>query len=173
MIEAEYTISYADYKAANQLYLRHRLWARISYILTIWIVPIFGVCLLAWSLWLRAHDVDASMNGPIIVSGAWLALAFPLARWLQVRRCYRNLFPKGVPKIARLMVNDEQVISVIPDRNEGRFYWRAIQDHAEDKNGMILFVAKKRFLLVPHRALTEAQWTELRELVAAKVGQRS
>jgi hypothetical protein len=103
---------------------------------------------------------------------AWLTFAFPLARLLQLRRCYRIMFPKGVPKVARLTVNDEQVITAIPDRNEGRFYWRGIQDHAEDKNGMILFVQKKRFLIVPHHALTEAQWEELRGLVAAKAAQR-
>jgi hypothetical protein len=171
MIEAKYTITYADYKAANRLYLRHRPWAGIGYILTIWIFPIFGACFLAWSLWLRAHDMDVPLHDPAgMFLVAWLAFVFPLARWLQLRRCYRTLFPKGAPKVACLTVNDEQVISAIPDRSEGRFYWRAIQDHAENKNGMILFVQKKRFLVVPHHALNEAQSAELRALIAAKLG---
>jgi hypothetical protein len=61
------------------------------------------------------------------------------------------------------------VISAIPDRNEGRFYWKSIVDHAEAKSGMILFVSKKQYLLLPHHALNEAQWAELRALIAAKL----
>ena len=170
MIEAEYTITYADYTAANRLFIRHRPWSMASYAFTL-LVSASGVSLLIWALWLRAHgDVDSNITRPgMMLNSIWLALIFPLLRWIQLRRGYRNLFPKNSPKIARLSVNEEQVISAIPDRNEGRFYWKAIVGYAENKNGLILFVTRMRYLLVPHHALNEAQWTELRAMIAEKV----
>lgn len=169
MIEAEYTITYADYKAAQWLYLRERRVAMVGYLVAAWAVPTFGICILALAFWSRIHSTasGADQSG-LMIASLWLVVAFPLIRWMRLRRGYRDLFPKGTPKITRITVNEDQVISALPDRNEGRYYWNSIVDHAEAKSGMILFVGKKQFLIVPHRALDEAQWMELRALVAAK-----
>jgi hypothetical protein len=141
----------------------------IGYVLVVWILPIFGVLILASALWSRIEHSPAAVDQTsVMIFCLWLIVAFPLVRWLRLRSGYRNLFPRGTPRIARLTANEDQVISAIPDRSEGRFYWKTIQDSAEDKSGMILFVRKKQFLVVPRHALNEAQWVELRQLIAAK-----
>jgi hypothetical protein len=173
MIEAEYTLTFADYKAAHRLYLRRHPWSMFSYVFQCWMIPILVLASAAIAVWARVHgDANATrlswgtIEGPLI-----FAMALPAFRWWTLWSGYNNIFPRGTGKIARLTLTQEQVISAIPDRNEGRFYWKTIERYAEDKNGMILFVSKKRYLIVPHRALNEAQWTEMRALVAAKVGQ--
>ena len=172
MIEAEYTITYTDYKNAQRLYLKRRPAAMIGYVLLVWILPIFGVSM-ALALWFRIYfGRGPGDQAGVMVSYLWLIVVFPLIRWLRLRRGYRNLFAKGAPRVVRLSADEDQVVSTIPDRCEGRFYWKTIEDSAEDKNGMILFVHQKQFLVVPHHALTQAQWEELRGLVAAKTAQR-
>jgi len=61
-----------------------------------------------------------------------------------------------------LEVTPEQVISAIPNRSEGRFFWSAIQDYAEDDKIALLFIQKKKFLFIPKHALPDAAWRELK-----------
>lgn len=173
MIETEYTITYADYKAANRLYLLHRPRTMIGYLLLTWVLPTIAFCLLAWALWLQAHgDVSVPFATPgSMVSYVVLALFLPLSRWRVLRLGYRGLLPKGGKKIVRLTANEEQVIFTVPGRAEGRYFWKAIEDHAEDKNSLILIVSRTRYLIVPRHALNEAQLVQMRTLIATKVGQ--
>jgi uncharacterized membrane protein len=173
MIETEYTITYADYKAANRLYLLHRPRTMIGYLLLTWVLPTIAFCLLAWALWLQRHgDASVPFATPgSMVSYAVLVLFLPLSRWRVLRLGYRGLLPKGGQKIVRLTANEEQVVFTVPGRAEGRYFWKAIEDHAEDKNSLILIVSRTRYLIVPRHALNEAQWVQIRALIAMKVGQ--
>ena len=173
MIETEYTITYADYKAANRLFLLHRPRTMIGYLLLTWVLPTIAFCFLAWALWLQAHG-DVSV--PFATSGSMvsyivLALFLPLIRWRGLRLGYRGMLPKGGQKIVRLTANEEQVIFTVPGRAEGRYFWKAIEDHSEDKNSLILIVSRTRYLIVPRHALNEAQRVQMRTLIATKVGQ--
>ena len=173
MIETEYTITYADYKAANRLYLLHRPRTMIGYLLLTWVLPTIAFCLLGWALWLQAHgevSVPFATSGSM-VSYVVLALFLPLIRWRGLRLGYQGMLPKGGQKIVRLTANEEQVIFAVPGRAEGRYFWKAIEDHAEDKNSLILIVSRTRYRIVPRHALNEAQWVQMRTLIATKVGQ--
>jgi len=170
MIEAEYTLTFTDYKAANWLYLRRHPWSMLGYVFQCWMFPILVLASTAITVWARAcGDANATrLSWGAIAVPLVFAMALPSFRWWALWNGYNIIFPRGTGKIAHLTVTQEQVISAIPDRNEGRFYWKAIERYAEDKNGMILFVSKNRYLIVPRHALSEAQWTELQALVAAK-----
>ena len=173
MIETEYTIDYEDYKAAQRLYLRHRRWAMVVYLLFQWVLPAIAVGFVGWTLflWLSTDYRDLPFVGGITAGLLWMSFIFLLNRKLTIRRGYRNLFPKGVTPITRLTADEAQLISAIPGRSEGRFFWAAIEDYAEDDRMALLFIRRKLFLMVPRRALNEAQWGELRALVTRKRGQ--
>lgn len=60
------------------------------------------------------------------------------------------------------------MVSAIPGTAEFRYFWTAFQDFAGNKNGILLFVNKRRFLMMPRYAFTEIQWAEFRNLVTEK-----
>ncbi|HEX4320135.1 MAG TPA: YcxB family protein [Acidobacteriaceae bacterium] len=171
MIEAEYTISYADYKAANRLYLWQGPRTRIGYTLSMFVFPVIGLSFSAWGLWLRISGnpgfLDASLTNLLLF--ALFAICFPLIRWRLLRVGFRGLLPKGSGNTVRLRADDEQVIFSVPGSAEGRYFWNAFVNFAENEKVLILIVSRTRYLLVPRHALTETQWTELRALAAAKL----
>ena len=167
MIETEYAIELADYKAAQRLYLKHRPWSMVLYVLLQWVLPGVAVCFVAWSFWLwvtlQFHTL--AIVGGVTAGLLWMSIVFLVSRWWSLRRGYRNICPKGIARRTRLTVDEQLVISGIPGESEGRFYWKAIHDYAENEELALLFVRKKLFLMVPRRALDEAQWAQLRTLV--------
>lgn len=173
MIETEYAISYADYKAANRLYLWQGLRTKAGYTLSMFVFPVIGLSLFVWSLWQRIGGnsgfLDASTTNLLLY--ALLTICFPLVRWRLLRVGFRGLLPKGSGNTVRLRADDEQVILSVPGSAEGRFFWNAFASSAENKKVLILIVSRTRYLLMPRRGLTETQWTELRALVSTRVGQ--
>ena len=63
MIEAEYTIEYSDYLAANRLYLRHRRGAFLLYYLTSHLVwAVISACFVGWFFGTRKYpEWDSSL----------------------------------------------------------------------------------------------------------------
>lgn len=176
----EYMLTYASYKYAQVLYRRHRRLAALSYYVWIWVVPvagfIVGVPLIASIFGVRT---DLLRKWEYVSGlGLWLAISIPAMRVYSVRRGWKRILPDGAGRSIRtelavaLEFNEEQVISVIPGRSEGRFFWKAIVDFLEDERVALLFVGKKVFLFLPKEALPEVAWSEIRSLVASHVSQR-
>jgi hypothetical protein len=65
-----------------------------------------------------------------------------------------------------LEFNTEQFIITFPGKSEGRYFWSAIQDFAEDGKIALVFIQKKRFIFIPKHALPETAWFELRSLIS-------
>jgi hypothetical protein len=174
----EYVLKYQDFKDSQKLYLRHRRGAAVFYYLWVWILPIAGLLAtipFIYGLLGFRSDWMAPFAG-FAAGGLWFALFIPLMQFYGKRRCWKQLIPANTPgkpmKIGipvTLDFNDEQLISTIPGRSEGRFFWSAILDFAEDEKVALLFIQKKKFLFVPKTALPETGWAELRAHVQSKV----
>ena len=106
-----------------------------------------------------------------MVSYAVLALFLPLNAGEYYGWATGACFRRGGQKIVCLTANEEQVIFTVPGRAEGRYFWKAIEDHAEDKNSLILIVSRTRYLIVPRHALNETQLVQMRTMIATKVRQ--
>ena len=133
---------------AQKLYRKHHPRAALSYYLWIWIVPLLGVCLvLAYiaAVVTRREDLIRQL-GPAAALGAWLAVFIPAMRWWQIRKLWKASLDRVADgKPVTLQFDNEQLISAIPGKSEGRFFWTAILDFAEDDHLALIFIRKKNF----------------------------
>ena len=174
-MECEYITTFADYKAAQKLYFRHRPSARRRFLGWMYGLPIITLLLLVET----CHEAGLE-NSEGVALAAWLTfcagmatLFFVVLRPWNLRRCFRKMckalgLTGDTP--TRFTFDADGVVSAIPNRSEGRFFWAAIEDFAEDSSVVLLFIAKKRFLFVPKRAMNEPEWEALRQMVRAKLG---
>lgn len=175
MMTAEYEFSYAHYKQAQRLFVKHRPSSFFWYVTFVWALPAAGLCFAGYwlFLWFEGQRRMAHALSGSLYLAAYLGLASPLVRWWKLRRAYDQLFPKGCPHVATIGFDDEFISSVVPGRSEGRFFWPAIVDFAEDEHVALVFIRKKHFLVVPHSAFTDEQWTELRTLIHQKLAENA
>ncbi len=163
----EYLATKRDFLDAQRLHRRNRPWTAILYWLVYWILPLAGACctLYAASLWAKEGlRAVGGWMGPGVI-GAYLALVLPLARWNQLRRLWNNAQPKKYRDIPLLLqFDDEQLVSGRPGESEGRFFWIAFEDYAEDEKLALLYLRRKLFLFIPKRAMPAAEWARLRAL---------
>ncbi|HZY61989.1 MAG TPA: YcxB family protein [Edaphobacter sp.] len=174
----DYVLRFDDYQDSQKLYLRHRRSAAVFYYFYVWVLPIVG--LLSCALFVASRygfypESSASFAG-FAAAGLWFALFVPIIQVVGRRRCWKRLIPTGMKGKSKsieipvsLEFNDEQVISAIPGKSEGRFYWSAIVDFAENEKIVLLFVHKKRFLFIPKRAMSADTWNEFRNLLISKI----
>jgi hypothetical protein len=165
----EYEISYKLYKTAQWLYLKKRPASMVFYIVLYWLIPLAGlVCLfltladflegrrfLAWTL--------LKTELPFIVYG----LIVVIWRQISLRRGYSGLYPRNTQKRATFSYDEQQCISAIPGRSQGKVYWSAMSSVAQDKQITLLFMGRKRFLMVPTQSLSAQEWSAIRGYIAA------
>lgn len=167
----QYVLQKKDFLNAQHLCLRHNRRASLSYYFWIWLVPILGVVSLLITV--TAHFLGQEalfrMLVPVAAMGTWFAIFLPAMRWWSIRKGWKSsaeTIDGGKP--VSLQFNDEQVISSIPGKSEGRFFWNAILDFAEDERIALLFIRKKQFLYIPKTALPEEAWAQIRALAPRK-----
>lgn len=172
----DYVLRFDDFQNSQRLYLRHRRSAALVYYGYVWLLPIAGI--LAFAMFIATllgfhPELRAAFAG-FGAAGLWFAIFIPIMQFFGRRRCWKRMLPVGIKgKTTKaeipvnLEFNNEQLISVLPGKSEGRFYWPAIVDFAEDERIALVFVNnKKKFLLIPKRALPAEAWDELRSLMA-------
>lgn len=166
-----YELTYQEFLAAQRLHRRHVTRARISYVLWFIVFPcVFGafVLWLAFTYFKGERELFAQL-APFV---AWLGVMFLVIcvlRPYNLRRLFRKSLPEGSGKAvqASFAYNEEGIVSALPGRSEGRFFWNAIVDYAEDDHMVLLYLKKKLFLYVPKSAMSDAEWTELRSYRAS------
>ena len=171
----QYVLRKEDFLDAQRLYRKHNRRAALSYYLWIWIVPVLGLCLvLAYSAAVITRRADLMQQlMPAAAAGAWFAIFVPIMRWWQIRKLWKaSLDPVADGKPVTLQFDNEQLISAIPGKSEGRFFWTALVDYAEDDRLTMLFIRKKRFLYIPKHALPESAWAQIRELATNRPSSR-
>ena len=166
-----YVLRKEDFLDAQKLYRKHHLRAALSYYFWIWTIPIAGFCLvlaLLAAVINRREDLIRQL-APAAAFGAWIAIFVPAMRWWQVRKLWKASLDTGAAgKPVTLQFDGEQLISAIPGKSEGRFFWTALVDFAEDERLVLLFIRKKNFLYIPKYALPEPAFAQIRELATAR-----
>jgi hypothetical protein len=96
-----------------------------------------------------------------------ISLGLPLTRYFAVRKQFKNTFPHAQTSQDLLIdIDDERIISTVPGTGEGKYFWTAILEFAQDEKVTLLYPRKNMFLLVPTQAMSPAQRAELNDLVA-------
>ena len=165
----EYVMSFEDFRNAQNLYFRHRRAAGIRLRLWLYGLPALAVALVIADVYLRrSRDPDAydPLLGAVVFFVILSVWVIGSRRW-QLRRCFKRILPPGQAKEALVQFDfdDQGVVSSIPGRSEGRFFWAGILDYVEDDEMALLFVRKKNFLFVPKRAMDDPAWERLRAYV--------
>jgi hypothetical protein len=165
----DHTLTYDDLKDAQRLYVHRSTTAWVSYVFWMRVLPVFVVPCIAYLLYYFAgrHFEYPAWYAPIAAIVAWLGLFMPALRFIAIRRAYRNLLPKG-QKVLDVTVefDEQQLISRIPGRSEGRILWPTFLELLEDDKIALLFFHKKRFLFIPKRAMPEDQWQLIRNRIS-------
>lgn len=166
-----YLLSKDNFLDAQRLYRKHSPKAALSYYFWIWTVPIIGLCFvlaLVAAVITRREDLIRQL-APAAAAGAWFAIFIPTMRWWQLRKLWKASLDAGADgKPITLQFDDEQLISTIPGKSEGRFFWTALIDYAEDDRLAMLFIRKTHFHYILKYALPETAWTQIRQLATSK-----
>ncbi len=167
-MKVEYTVTLADYKSALALHNRQKVFGRANNFFLLRIVPAFALFVIGFWLVEAALGKDSPAQGQPVT---WICVVFfaaiPLLWELYVRRYFKQLFPASVTsRNVSFSADDDLIVSTVPDRSEGRFYWNAIDHFAQNEKVTLIYVGKKRFIFLPTRALSPEQRAEFRNLAA-------
>ena len=170
-----YTLTLNDYKSAQRLHLRRNLSRRLTFIFWYVVIPILAAAgVLAFVLF----DVSKLTRFAAIYFGmvavlVWLSIFLPLMRLYTIRKCFKQIFPPSrTDRSSSIDIDEERVISAIPGVSEGKFFWNAIIDFAQNEKVTLLYIHKRAFLFLPTSCLSPVQRIELNDLVARHVAKK-
>lgn len=168
-MKLEYTLTFSDYKSAQRLCRRQTLRRRLAFIFWNIAVPILAVIGLVAFIFFDLFSITsyAAILFGVECALLWIAIYNPIARYYKMRKCFKQLFPPTrTDRSSTLEINDDHLLSRIPGVSEGKFFWNAIVDFAQDDRITLIYVAKNRFLFVPTAAMSADQRVELNNLIS-------
>jgi len=170
-----YKITLKNYKAALRLHATSKLGRRINHYFWYFGVPILAICglmLLIFGGLSETTEIYSPFRITLWVL-LWLSIYLPIMRFFNVRRGFKRIFPPTAKdKNVSIDIDDERIVSAIPGLSEGKFFWNAILEFAQDRNVTLLYLAKSRFLFFPTHAMTAEQQLELHDLIARHIVKR-
>lgn len=163
-----YTLTLEDYAAAHALHARQTIGRRITEF-----TFYFGMQVLAAVLVMCTFAAGAMKNKglvsnlvPIDVGVLWLAISFPVFRAINLRRCFKQLFPPHrTDRTSHLDISDECIFTGVPGVSEGKIFWSGVFNFAQDDRITMIYLAPERFLFFPTSVLPPDQRAELDELI--------
>jgi len=168
-MKLEYTLTLADFRAAQRLHFRQTRGRRLRWAFWTIVVPALAALGLIAFLLLDMSRITryASILFGIECGLLSIAIINPVARYYRMRKAFGVLFPPTrTERTSTLEINEESVLSSIPGVSEGKFFWKALTDFAQDERITLLYITKTRFLFFPTSAMTGLQRDELKALVA-------
>jgi hypothetical protein len=173
-MKISYTPTLEDYKAVFRLHYSQRLGGRSGYIFLFIGLPIFAFLGLIFSLVLSFYGDNEPANG---FSGVEIfSVLFLCSLYLLVRRSYvirkqlvRSIgrFPLSQSDRAKIIdIDDERIISEIAESSITKYFWTAIRAYAQDEKIILIYVRYSGYILIPARVMSQAQCTELNDIIA-------
>jgi hypothetical protein len=101
------------------------------------------------------------------------AIFIPIERSRRVRRPLRARTSKGEVVTVRILgIDDNKIVSEIPDVAKTELAWDAIVGAVHSENIAMLYLNDKDFILIPIRTFTPLERTGLLDLVARHIVKR-
>lgn len=167
-MKLNYTISFADFKAAQRLHRHQKLGRRISFILLYVAVPVLAV--LGWFCWPLPSSTPAAVSlglGILEVVLVWFAISLPISRIYETRKGFKRLFaPTRMDRSNFVEIDDERIFYATPGISETKFSWNAVVEFAQDEKVTLLYVSKRAFITMPTPDFSPEQRAELNALLA-------
>jgi uncharacterized membrane protein YjdF len=167
MIETQYTLEFADLKAGQRL----RVWSSLStlfrYSLVVWVLPLFVIAIDLRFLWSMSQS--HRFRGEAAFGLMFLFLTILIMRMaLRFGRVPHKMSKTVAGKVIKFRFDQETFGMEIPGEAEVGLHWEMIKGYQEDKKVALLLLGEEKVFTVPRRAFNEAQWEELRSIVAEK-----
>ncbi len=171
-MQAEYHLTFKDYKNANKLWQKNKRFGVARYVLAHYVFAAFVV--LGW-LYIWRNSFHGT-SGKVIELLILLVAVFGLLPWLReltLRRRFRTFFPAGTSTAATFAFDSGGFVKAVPGSSEARVQWAALVGYAEDEKGAILLLTKISFFILPKRALSQDEWADLRAKAQGELQQRA
>lgn len=171
MIETEYTLSFADFKAAQRLRIRTDPSTMSRYLLVVWVFPLIAIGVDLEVLWQvsqhRHFRVVELASGVMFLCITFLALRVAMRFGMMAHKMSKVVAGKTI----RFFFDEETFGMGIPGETEVKSHWNVIKGYQENEKVALLLLGEEKLLIVPGRALNEAHRAKLRALIAAKASQ--
>ena len=167
-MQLAYEVKLTDYKAALKLHTRRSALRLIGRTIRFVILPIF-ILFLAISLIVSVFEEPTIHTFDFIAPSLMLLvlIAIPILHTFTIRKQFNLLFPLSrIDRNVSLDINEERIISAFPQASEGKYFWNAISEVAQNDEITLFYLAKNRFFFVPTRTFSAAQRAEPNDLVA-------
>lgn len=165
-----YTLTLADYQAAQYLHWRQTLSRRATNFAVYWCLP--AICSSIGLLVCRRAGLFLTElpAGYVLLLGFMLGflintLLAPMSRRQRFRKRFEQRFPFD-RRSASIEIDNVGVSSAVLGTEEERFQWRNIVGFAQDEKMTLFYVKENAFIFFPTSALSPEQCTELNDLVA-------
>jgi hypothetical protein len=175
-----YTPTLEDYKAVYRLHHIQRLGGRRSYTFFFVIFPVLASLGFIFFIVMDLcgfTGFENEFSGTIIFLFLCLFSFFLIYRRSYIiRKQYRRYihqFPPSRSDRAKIIdIDDERIISEITEISVITFFWTAVAAYAQDDEILLIYVRCHGYILFPIRVMSQAQRTELNEIIARHVVKR-
>lgn len=173
MTETEYTLSLADFKAAQRLRIGASLSTMVRYYAVVWGFPAIVTGIDLRFLW-QVSQKRLHFPGADLAFGAmFLCITLFVLRLATRFRTIPHKMSKAVAgKTIRFHFDEETFGAGIPGETEVKSHWNVIKGYQEDEKVALLLLGEEKLFTLPRRALSEAQWVQLRAVIAGKLRDR-
>ena len=164
-MQIQFQLSLDDYLAAQRLHSTGSSWLMFQYVLIYFISPIFGLIFLIIDL---LHFEDKASNhyhSATIIYGI-LLVCIPIIMRIHLKRCYKRTRTDN--NESKFTFGEER-IEIEGQYINGAMDWRAVKSYRENDKVFILYSAPARFSIIPKRACTDEQISELRTILRQKI----
>jgi len=167
-----YALTLDDCKTAEKLHISQRISRQIGYGLLYIGIPTLAVFgLIGFYYFDIGEKRDLSLGYSIIeVMLISQAVFIPIERSKRLRKPLGAKTAKGeVGAVRLLVVDDDKILSEIPDVAKTELAWDAIVTAVHNENVAMLYLNNKDFILIPIRTFTLSERTSFLDLVARHV----
>jgi hypothetical protein len=174
-MKLSYTLTLADFEAAQQLHIRQKLGRRIKFIVLYRAIPILTAALWMASIVFALSGEKKPLEAliPFDAGLPIMAIGLPICRSYNTRKCFKQLFPPTrKDRNSSIDIDENRIFSSVPGVGEGKMFWTGILAFAQDEKITLLYTAETRFLFFPTAALSQEQCAELNDLVMRNIVRR-
>jgi hypothetical protein len=164
-MKVEFTITFKDYKNAVKLHRKQKFVRRMIP----WILPsLLAVCIVVFMAASVTKNTAVASQAVAIAAGSITGMiARPFFRFLNMRRCYKQMYPPTrTSSMSTIEIDDQRIVEVNPGSAEVRLTWDGVLDFVRDDTVTMIYFSSHRFFLLPTSAMSESQRAELDDLVA-------
>ena len=170
-MKLDYTLTFADFKAAVKLHSRQKFSRRVILFVYVWLAPIMALLLIV-SFLLSPHG-ELSDGSIAMFAVLLFCVLLPVMHYREIHKQFKQLFPPTrTDRSSSIDIDDERILSGVPGVSEGKIFWPGVLAFAQNEKITMIYLSENKFLFFPTLTMSLAQRSELNDLVSRHVVMR-